>query len=1041
MTRTLMLFTVFVLLCVQSFAQTNRTVTGKVTDEKGLPVPGVSVSVVGSNTRTMTNESGDFTINVNDQAKSLRFSYVGFKQQDVSIAGKNSLAVSMITDNTDLQEVVVTGYSREKRGQFVGAATVISSKAVETVPVGAFDQALQGRAPGLQVNSGSGQPGTSANVVIRGIQSIQGSTAQPLYVIDGVPMPAFDMQTINPNDFESITVLKDAGAAALYGARAGTGVIVITTKRGKSGSTNFTYRTQFGVTTPPDFSRMNMMNSSEILSYEERLQIPNTPGWVYSPNNPASTLTVAQRNTILDSIRGINSKWSDILYRQGFSQLHEMNMTGGSDKTRLFLSASYFDQEGIDKGSELKRYTTRFNIDHSTNKLTIQWNTTAGFSKTLYSEGEWLNNSNRNPFQMTFRAKPYENPYKANGSLNFGASTPLNLKQVANLLEGIEATSFSQRQIKLNSGLSLAYRILPSVTLKNMIGIDISNDIWQRFVEPGSFYGTLQAFNKGINMEANKLTTNFINTTSAVFTKRFNNIHDVEAGAYFEIVRGYQKALGFTQFGLDTRISETGQGAGPLTVNPGQTTYPQTSTSAKSGFGIRSYFATARYTYNNKYTLNASIRRDGTSRILNKDNREITTWAAGASWNAMQESFMDKQNIFSDLRVRLSYGQTPNIGSIPTTTYGIITQASSGNWVSVTNYTGSQLATYSTAATPFNPTPNYAGTTVAGQYPATPENPDLKIETIQKLNLGVDFAVWKNRARFTIDVYSNRTTDLFVRKPLAATTGFLNIDINAGVMTNKGIELTAALDVVKTNNIDLTFGWNHAINKNNIEDLGPVNEYPSGTFIIREGIPFGTHYTFKYLGADPTTGRPRYVTQAGGVTNDIGAAGRFADFGTYLPTHIGGFTADVRWKNLTVSALFSYQFDVMRSNNHENWTTQGTIGFHQAVNANRRLLTEQWQKPGDNAWFQAAQYDRGFTSSDIQDAKFLRFRNLNVAYTVPVGKIAGRTFIKSIRIYGQAQNLAIWSPWSGLDPEDSNNISLSEYPNPRTYVAGLDINF
>lgn len=784
-----------------------------------------------------------------------------------------------------------------------------------------------------------------------------------------------------------------------------------------------------------------MMNTSEILSYEERLQIPNTPGWVYSPLNPASPLSVAQRNAILDSIRGIDMNWKDVLYRTGLSQLHEISMTGGADRTRLYLSASYFDQEGIDKGSSLQRYTTRFNIDHSNNKVSIQWNTTAGFSKTRYSEGEWLNNSPRNPFQMTFRAKPYENPYKADGSLNFGASTPLNLKQVANLLEGIEATMFTQRQIKINSGLTVSYRLLPSLTLKNTAGIDLANDLWQRFVDPGSYYGTLQPFNKGINMEADRLTTNLINTSSVVFAKRFRNIHDVEAGAYFEVVRGYQKSLGFNQFGLDPRIHETGQGAGPLPVNPGQTTYPQTSTSAKSGYGIRSYFATARYTYNNKYTVNASVRRDGTSRILNEDNREITTWAAGASWNAMQESFMDKQNIFSDLKVRLSYGQVPNIGSIPTTTYAIISQASSGNWVAVTNYTGSQLASYSTTATPFNPTPNYAGSSIPGQYPATPGNPDLKIETIKKLNLGLDFAVWKNRARFTVDVYSNKTVDLFVRQPLSATTGFLNLDINAGTMTNKGVEFTAAVDLVKTSSFDVTLGWNHAINKNKIEDLGSVSEYPLGTFIIREGLPYGSHYTFRYLGADPTTGRPRYETTAGGVTNDIGQAGRFADFGTYLPTHIGGFTADLRWKNLTVSALFSYQFDVVRSNNHENWTTQGTLGYHQAVNANRRLLTEQWQKAGDNAWFQAPQYDRGFTSSDLQDAKFLRFRNLNVSYLVPVGKIAGANIIRSIRIYGQAQNLAIWSPWSGLDPEDSNNISLSEYPNPRTFVAGIDINF
>lgn len=232
------------------------------------------------------------------------------------------------------------------------------------------------------------------------------------------------------------------------------------------------------------------------------------------------------------------------------------------------------------------------------------------------------------------------------------------------------------------------------------------------------------------------------------------------------------------------------------------------------------------------------------------------------------------------------------------------------------------------------------------------------------------------------------------------------------------------------------------MNTNNIEDLGLVNEYFLGTFVIRKGLPYGSHYTYNYLGADPATGRPRFEKLDGTETLDPAQAGQFAKFGTYLPKHQGGFTLDVRYKAFSVSALFSYQYDVVRSNNTRNWITRGTPGYHTSVRASRELITNQWMKAGDNAFFQASAYDRGFTSSDLEDAKFFRFRNLVVSYAIPTIKTAsGTVIIKSARFYVQGQNLAIWSPWRGLDPEDNNNISLNEYPNPKMFVVGLDINF
>lgn len=1045
MRKLLYLLVPAMLTCVAAFAQ-DRSLAGRVTDEKAQPIAGASVAIKNTRIGTSTDANGNFALTVPSSAKSLVISAVGFVLQEIAITSQSSFSISLKQDANVMENVVVTGYTREKRSNFAGAATVLSSKTVETVPVGAFDQALQGRAPGVLVNSGGGQPGSSANIQIRGPQSISGAFAQPLFVIDGVPMPSFDMQTINPNDFESLTVLKDASASALYGARGGAGVIVISTKRGKAGVTNLTLRTQVGFTQKPDFSRLRKMNSAEILEYEERLGLAtgasnnqfSVPGWVYSPLNPANAnlpetgatpfaASKARYKSILDSIRGIDMDYSDVFYRQGISQTHELNMSAGNDKTRLFLSGQYFDQEGIDKGSSLTRYTARFNIEHTNNKLTVTWNTLVGFSKTMFSEGDWLGNSARNPFQMTFRAKPYENPFKADGTPNFGVSTSLNNKVVANLLEGIQNSTWRQNQIKANSGLTIQYRLTDKVTFRNIVGLDVSSDNFTRFVVPNSYIGSLQTFNSGTYLDAYRIISQLVNTSSVIYNSRIGEKHELEVGAFYEVVRGKQKGFGMQMYNLDPRLGETGQNAAALALTAAQLPFAQLATGASSGFGIQSYFATARYSYDNKYIFTGNIRRDGTSRIVNPANKEVTSWSAGVIWNALREPFLENKSFLTDLRLRASYGIVPNIASIPTNNYAIRAI------FNITNFQGPQVPSYGAAT--------YPGTSIPGQNPATSGNPELKIERVQKANIGVDLAFWANRARVTMELYRNRTVDLYVRKPLSAITGFANLDINAGIMTNKGVELQVSVDVIKNRDLTITLGGNHAINKNNIEDLGPVTEYVLGTFLIKEGLPYGTHYTTNYLGADPGTGKPIFEGTDGKPTTDAAKAANLAKFGTFIPVHVGGATLDITYKRFSIGALFSYQFDVVRSNNQKNWMMNGTIGFHATVNARRDLLEDQWRKPGDQKFIHSPLYDRGFSSTDLEDAKFLRLRNLVVAYQIPAIKLNGSQVLRGGRFYIQGQNLAIWSPWTGTDPEDNNNISLNEYPNPKMIVVGLDINF
>jgi TonB-linked SusC/RagA family outer membrane protein len=1025
MRKVVLLSSLVFCFALQVLAQGSKKISGKIVDQKTKQGLG-GVTVNAGKVNALSDANGNYQINVTDQ-KSLSFSIVGYDKLSRTIGAATTINVELASVEAVLEEVVITGYTRENKAKFAGAVTTISGKTVNDVPVGSFDQAFQGRVPGMLVNSGSGQPGSSAQVTIRGIKSIQGAGAQPLYVLDGVPIPAFDMQTLNPDDFESITVLKDATAAAIYGARGGTGVIVITSKRGKSGKNVVTYKTQYGITQRPNFDRMDLMNTREMLAYEEREKLVGTPGWNWSPNNPVipAGMTAASKQFALDSLRNIDIDYANIFYREGISKSHELTLSGGSDRTKFFLSGAYFDQEGIDLGSSLKRYTIRFNLDHSTDKFTAQFNSTIGYSKSQLAEGDALGNSPRNPFQMTYRAKTYENPYNLDGSLRFGASTSMAYRQVANLLEGLQNTTRGYDQIKMVGNGLLAYKLFPTLTVRNNLGVNASSNYVNRYVNADSYVGSLQSFQAGVAQESNTVTSEFINTSSVLYNEKFGK-SEIEASANFEIVRGFQRGLGFTLFNLDKRLTQTGQGATALPTN-GAATYPQNASSAKSGFGIRSYFATAKYTYDNKYSLNANIRRDGTSRIVNEENREVTSWSAGFTWNALQERFLSKQSIFSDLKLRLSFGIIPNIGSISTSSYGAGLQ-------SITNYQGPQVPTFGTAA--------YAGSTIGGLVPNSPGNPNLQIERIQKANIGIDFSVWNGRARFNLDAYDEKTLDLFVNQPLSGTTGFGSLYINAGKMQNKGLELNAKVDVVRTRDFGVTLGVNHSYNVNKILDLGSVNEFFLGTFVIREGLAYGTHYNYNYLGADPATGAPRYEAPDGSVTNDIAKAGQFAKFGNYLPKHQGGLDFEFRYKSFSINGLFSYQFDVVRSNNTRNWITRGTPGYHTIVRASRELIDNQWQAPGDKKFFQRSTFDRGFTSSDLEDAKFLRFRNLVVAYQLPAIKGPnGKPMFTGGRLYAQGQNLAIWSPWRGLDPEDNNNISLNEYPNPSMFTLGLDINF
>lgn len=1004
----------FLLLTV-TFGQ-GRTVTGKVTDEKGEPLPNVSIVVRGTNTGTATAADGTYSISVPANARVLVFSSVNMQTQEVSIGNKGIINVGLKVDDKQLGELIVTGYTTRKKTEFTGANTKVLSKQIEQVPIASFEQILQGRAPGLYIASGSGQPGTAARVNIRGVGSISGGS-DPLYVLDGVPIEANVFRSLNPNDFATVDILKDATGAGLYGSRGANGVIVITTKKGKAGKTQLQYRGQVGFSEPPSVNNLKLMNTQQRLDYEENVLggpagiLPSTgitgfPGWDYSPKNPRyQTLTPAQRTAealLLDSIRSINTNWADVFFQKGKFTQQEVNASGGNQNFNFYTSLGYYKQEGIIIRSNLDRYTFRANIDFKNDKLSVNLRSAAGFSSQSNIESE-AGVALANPVAAAFLELPYRKLTLANGKNDVGAG-----KTGGNAYDRIFTTNAISNQFKGNLALTVQYDLFGGLAIRSTNGVDWRNNNQSRFVDPASFAGlSVAQGGQGSYGEGNFENLQLITTSGLVFNRNFNNKHSVNATAMVEAIRNRSRGFSATGFGIITRLPNT-----PAGITPGSPTNNYIPIfggaflpgNGKTVNGLFSLFTTVDYTYNRKYTLSASLRKDEPSQVP-ENNRNNVFWSIGGSWNIIAEKFMQKQNIFQDLRVRASYGETGNVNGF-TSDFGYLETYGSGG---------------------------YAG--LPGTIPTSPGNPNYKLESQVITNVGADFSVWKKRVRVGVDVYNKESRNLFVSQNLSRTSGFTALATNAAKMRNRGVEFTLGVDAVKTEDLTVTVGFNGAFNKNKVLDLGGLQEIPQGTGIIRVGLPLGSHYTVGWLGVDPQSGQPVYQDINGNPTNVYSAANNRATFGTYLPDFTGGASLEISWKRFDITALFSTAQGVERFNNESFFyeTTNSNVAFNKRVE-----MLNTWQKPGDMTDYQRISSVRQFSSKDIRDASFVRFRNLTLGYTF---EPKNTKYFRSMRIWGQGQNLYTWTKWTGFDPEESNNIATYEFPNPRTYSIGVDINF
>ncbi|MEO9482145.1 MAG: TonB-dependent receptor [Ekhidna sp.] len=969
------------LVLAQAFAQ--RTVSGKVTDDSGEGLPGVNVVIKGTTTGVTTDIDGNFRISVSD-GDILSFSYVGFESQEVNVGTRSVIDVTM-GGATELQEVVVTGYGPQDARRASGSVASVDAQTINNVPIASFDKILQGQAAGVLSQSSSGQPGAGASVLIRGASSINSST-QPLYILDGVPIDAAEFETINPNDIENVSVLKDASSSAIYGSRGANGVIVITSKNGKAGKPRVTFSAQYGVSEAPS-NFLPVMNTQQKIDFE-----------LFTGGTQMSTLT----NEQVDSLRQFSTNWKDELFQSAATRNLQVNVSGGNENTTYFISGSYYDEEGTVVTTGLQRYTTRINLKTVTGNLTFGTNNSLGYSRLQDTrEGNAFIGS---PLNAAYWSNPYEPIFNPDGTFNQLTSGQPNgvqeLTQNTNNTENVKviSTLYGEFDIPGVEGLSVTSRW----------GVDFDTDIDTDFTDPRTNPGAQAKGGQGSLFRDFDRDVTFIGTNSVNYITEFGSDHKLSVSLFQEFIWNDNESFNFTGYGFTNLKLKNEAGI--------------TGGSATNGFipdvggtGVRSslvsYFGTVAYTFMDKYTFNGTLRRDGSSRF-GANNQHATFYSAGLAWVVSDEDFMDVAFV-DNLKFKASYGTTGN----------------------------QNIGDFQFAST--LGTTSYAG--VNGLFLQAIPNENIQWETTKMLNVGVDFSLFQSVLSGSIEYYNNLTVDAFLNTQLSRTTGFTAQNQNAGEIRNKGIEVTLSGKVVNAGDFSVVVGANFAFNDNVVESLAGEDDIIGNTTIIREGQPVSANYVVPYVGVNPANGDALYLTAEGTITNVFDQANDSRVFGPRTAPYSGGITLNVTYGNLSLFALGSWiHGSTLYNNERINIDNPAYVPDNVSID-----LLRAWKQPGDITDIPRIRTTGGLTTNTYQsattryleDGDFFRLRNVLLSYNLP-SDIVSKAGFKNVRIYAQGQNLFTLTKFTGADPEDTNGFLLGAvYPAVRTYTFGLDLTF
>lgn len=977
--RKILFFIFFIKLSNFVFAQ-SRTIKGNVVDAKdGSPLPGVNIAFKGTaNKGTVSDIDGNFNLTIPKEGL-LSISFIGYETQEKSTEGQDFLKISLNEDIKNLGEVIVTGYSVQNKRESAGSVSAVKSDKMRQVPLASFEQILQGQSSGLLVVGGSGQPGASATVRLRGIGSINGSNA-PLYVLDGVQISAGNFATLNADDFETVHILKDAAAAAIYGSRGANGVIVITTKKGKSGAMKVEYSALRGITDYPE-NPIKVMNTNEKIDYE-----------LARGGTPLSKMSKEK----IDELRKVNTDWESLIFQQSVTNQHQVSLSGGTEKLNYYISGNLFNQGGTVRSTGLDRYTGRVNLEGRENNFAFGVNASMGFSQYNYVAESDRNLSS--PLNGLRWANPYEKPYKADGSYtDLASGFPNPLREILERRRTFD-------EIKGVGNIYLQYTLpfLKSVSLKTNWGTDYENQDVTIFASKFSSAGLASQGRQGFLSRDNSVQNRITGTNSINYTQKFSK-HSLSVGLFQELVKRSNTSFGFTGYGLTGRFENE---AGITPGSPTNDFIPQVSGTASQA-ALLSYFTNVIYGYDEKYYLNLSARRDGSSRF-GADNRYANFGSIGAGWIISNEGFLSNIKKLDLLKLKASYGTVGNqegIGSF-----------ASRELFSTSTYNGKQGATIVQLG-----------------------NPELRWEQKNKFNVGLEYELFKGRVAGSVEWYNDITNDLFLNYQLSRTTGFASLNRNIGKMQNQGVDVNLNTVNFRKGRFEWVTNINFSYNRNEIKQLSPDTPKDgiiSDLSILKEGEPIAAYFLMEYAGVNKDNGNAVYKKLDGTLTETYDPSQRKI-FGNALVPYYGGFTNTFRYAGLELSVFFTYGF----GNYIYNLALADVVDpNYYADNVAVDLLNE-WKKPGDiTDTPRPSQPMQRNVTRFLEKGDYLRLRNVTFSYNLPTN-ILQKARIKSCRIFFQGQNMATITQFRGYDPELAGTLVGAQYPAMRQVTGGLNIGF
>ncbi len=967
---------------------TGLTLHGAVTDAaSGEVLPYASVvGKVNKTTAVYTDEKGDFSITFPSNETHFTVSFMGYKDAMITIGAQRDFKVALEPEAVQLDETIVVGYQTRKKSTLTGSVKSLDSKVIQDKPVASFDKAIQGQVAGVYTMS-SGVPGGSSSMLIRGVTSVN-YTAQPLYILDGTPISPENFASLNPNDIETYTVLKDAAATSIYGSLAANGVVLLTSKRGKNMErSEVTYRFQIG-TSMLTGQNFTMMNTQERLGYEERLGMRelDATGHNYLYRDAQGNVI---RTESKDSLMNINVNWRDAIYRKGLIQSHELGLRGGSENTRYYASFNYFGQAGILPSSDFKRLAFRVNLDHTVNKfLKVGTSTALGreFRKDAPtgSMSAALAGSSYNPVTASYIMLPYMNPYNADGELVDFVNTDMR-----NPLLYYTMSEMSDNRIKVVTNIYAELKLAKFLTFKSSLGYDYQDKTNYSHVSPE--WDGVGSVSRGYYMEQNLTNTN-------LFTFK----HTIKDKHNLTILLGEESLMS-----NDRQFDASGQNlANSKVLMLLATSTPGQPHDMYAKWTTLSFFSQASYNYDNRYFLDLSLREDGSSRF-GPDSKWGTFWSVGASWNVMNESFMKDSKVVSSLNVFASTGTSgnSNIGTYDSyETYGF-----GGNF----NYNGQN-----------------------GSGPNAPGNSALAWETVWKNNIGVEMTLLK-QYRLKLEAYINKTSNMLFAENLSITSGYSARTANTGNMFNRGVEFEWDLSLIATKDIYWKFYGNVAFSQSIMGDL--PDEMTTEFLTYRSNEQYGMFYMVQFAGVDPQNGRPLWYKADGSLTNIYSTNDRVILNKSFIPTYTGGFGTDFTYKNLGVSLFFSWVGDKYMINQASN--IYNSNGKFKDVNQGVDMLNG-WSTPGQVTSYPDPRYmSNNADTRYLENASFLRWKNFMISYTLDQEYLKKTKLIKNAKVYVQAQNLFTFTSFRGFDPENLSPVESNVYPQSKSFTFGLDLTF